>query len=48
MVRANYARRLRVSYTISRMQEARAKNLAVVSEEEARGIRAPFRLDVVF
>jgi pimeloyl-ACP methyl ester carboxylesterase len=30
-----------VSYTISRMQEARAQNLATVSEEQARGIKAP-------
>jgi 2-hydroxy-6-oxonona-2,4-dienedioate hydrolase len=41
MVRANYARRLRVGYTISRMQEARAANMATVSEEQARGIAAP-------
>jgi len=41
MVRENYVRRLQVSYTISRMQEARAKNLAVITEEQARGIRAP-------
>jgi pimeloyl-ACP methyl ester carboxylesterase len=41
MVRANYVRRLRVSHTISKMQEARAKNLATISEEQARGIAAP-------
>lgn len=41
MVRDNYVRRLQASYTISRMQEARAKNLSVISEEQARGIRAP-------
>ncbi|MEX2309033.1 MAG: alpha/beta fold hydrolase [Pirellulales bacterium] len=41
MVQENFMRRLRVSYTISKMQEARAKGLATISEEEARGIRAP-------
>lgn len=41
MVRDNYVRRLNASYTISRMQEARAKNLALLTEEQARGIRAP-------
>jgi pimeloyl-ACP methyl ester carboxylesterase len=40
MVRENYARRLRVSYTIAKMQQARAKGLAKVSEQEAGGIRA--------
>jgi pimeloyl-ACP methyl ester carboxylesterase len=41
MVRANYVRRLRVGYTISKMQEARAKGVAAtVSQEQARGIRA--------
>jgi pimeloyl-ACP methyl ester carboxylesterase len=41
MVRDNYMRRLKASYTISRMQEARANNIAILSEEEARRIAAP-------
>jgi pimeloyl-ACP methyl ester carboxylesterase len=41
MVRDNYIRRLKVSYTISKMQEARVKGLGKVSEAEARGIGAP-------
>jgi 2-hydroxy-6-oxonona-2,4-dienedioate hydrolase len=41
MVRENYVRRLQASYTISRMQEARAKDLSVISQEQARSIRAP-------
>ncbi len=41
MVRDNYARRLHVAFTISKMQEARAKGLGRVSEAEARRIRVP-------
>lgn len=41
MVRENYARRLQVAFTISKMQEARAKGIATVSEAEARQINAP-------
>lgn len=41
MVRDNYQRRLQASYTISRMQEARAKNIGVISERQAKSIRAP-------
>ena len=41
MVRENYVRRLQASYTISRMQEARANNLAIITEEQGRRIDAP-------
>jgi pimeloyl-ACP methyl ester carboxylesterase len=41
MVRDNYQRRLQASYTISRMQEARANNVGIISEEEAARIAAP-------
>jgi pimeloyl-ACP methyl ester carboxylesterase len=41
MVRENYVRRLRVAFTIDKMQEARAKGLATVSEAEAGKISAP-------
>jgi pimeloyl-ACP methyl ester carboxylesterase len=42
MVRDNYERRLRVAYTISKMQQARATgHAATVTKEQARGIRAP-------
>lgn len=41
MVRENYIRRLRVAYTINKMQEARAKGIATISEEQARRITAP-------
>jgi pimeloyl-ACP methyl ester carboxylesterase len=41
MVRDNFVRRLQVAYTIGKMQEARAKGLATVSEAEARKISAP-------
>lgn len=41
LVRDNYLRRLRVSYTISRMQEARAKGLAIVTQEQAARIQSP-------
>jgi pimeloyl-ACP methyl ester carboxylesterase len=41
LVRDNYIRRLRASYTISRMQEARAKGLAMINAEEAARIQTP-------
>jgi len=41
MVRDNFARRLRVGYTISKMQEARVKGLATITEERAGRISAP-------
>jgi len=41
LVRDNYLRRLHVSYTISRMQEARVKGLATVTKEQAANITSP-------
>ena len=41
IVRDNYIRRLRVAYTIDKMQESRAKGIALMSEEQARGIAVP-------
>ncbi len=41
LVRDNYMRRLRVSYTISRMQEARVKGLAKITEQQAAGVKSP-------
>jgi pimeloyl-ACP methyl ester carboxylesterase len=41
MVRDNYVRRLNVAFTIGKMQEARARGMATVSESEVRGIKAP-------
>jgi pimeloyl-ACP methyl ester carboxylesterase len=41
MVRENYMRRLSMSYTISRMQEARVKGHARVSADQAARIKSP-------
>jgi pimeloyl-ACP methyl ester carboxylesterase len=41
MVRENLTRRLRASYTIARMQEARAKGMSKITEAHAKRITAP-------
>jgi pimeloyl-ACP methyl ester carboxylesterase len=41
LVRDNYMRRLRASYTITRMQESRANRIGFVSKEQAATIKAP-------
>jgi len=41
LVRENYRRRLQVAFTISKMQEARANNVAIISHEQAARITAP-------
>jgi triacylglycerol lipase len=41
LVRDNYLRRLRVSYTISRMQESRVKGVGFVTREQAATIKVP-------
>jgi pimeloyl-ACP methyl ester carboxylesterase len=41
LVRDNYLRRLRVSFTISKMQESRAQGVGFITKDEAARIEAP-------